>query len=292
MSRFAPHAIGMLQVAAASVCFGFIGLFGKFAFREGLSVGELLSFRFLFASLLLGLGLAVASPRRLKIPPKQILLSLLLGIFGYAVFATLYFLAIRGLSVALAALLLYTFPFWTLLFNAVLGERPAKSAWLSLLTAFAGLILLLWGEVRVESLGAVTCGIGSAVAYSIYIIVSGRLQKGVSPIGSGFWIILGATIALFAFHSPEISHVQTWSATAWRSLAALAVIGTIVPLVLIQAGLQRLSSSETALLSMIEPVTAAVAASFFLHEALSLRQFIGAALVLGSLAALALLRRR
>lgn len=292
MSRAGAHVIGIAQVATASVCFGFIGLFGKIAFRNGLSVGELLSFRFLFASVLLGLGLLLTKPARLKLPFRQILLSLALGIFGYAVFATLYFLAIRGLSVALAALLLYTFPFWTLLFNSVLGERPAKSAWLALLAAFFGLILLLWGEVRVESLGAVTCGIGSAVAYSIYIIVSGRLQKGVSPLGSGFWIITGAALALFAFHAPDVSHVIAWPAVAWRTLVAIAVIGTIVPLVLIQAGLQRLSSSETALLSMIEPVTAAAAAALFLHESLSGRQFAGAVLVLGSLAVLALGKRR
>lgn len=292
MNRLAPHVAGLLQVATASVCFGFIGIFGKIAFHQGLSVGELLSFRFLFAALVLGAGLSLWKPQSLRLPAKQILLSLALGVLGYAVFATLYFSAIRGLSVALAALLLYTFPFWTLLLNALLGERPARAAWTALATAFFGLLLLLWGEVRVESFRAVSCGIGSAVAYAIYIIVSGRLQKGVSPLGSGFWIITGAAVALFTFHGPNVAHIVVWSVTTWRALAALAVIGTIVPLVLIQAGLQRLSSSETALLSMIEPVTAAAAATMLLHESLSFRQMIGGTIVLGSLAALALARRR
>jgi drug/metabolite transporter (DMT)-like permease len=49
---------------------------------------------------------------------------------------------------------------------------------------------------------------------------------------------------------------------------------------LILAGLQKLKSSQAALISMLEPVTAAVAAGILLHETMSALQLIGATLVI------------
>jgi drug/metabolite transporter (DMT)-like permease len=58
-----------------------------------------------------------------------------------------------------------------------------------------------------------------------------------------------------------------------------------LPLTFILAGLQKMKSSEAALLTMIEPVTAATMAWFIFGEALSLPQLLGASLVLIALAA-------
>lgn len=274
---------GLAQVTLASLGFGFIGIFGKMAFTAGVSVGELVSIRFTLATVFLGLALAFFKPQVFNIGRNQTLLSLLLGVLGYAVFATLYLTAIQGLSVALAVLLLYTFPFWTFLLNLLLGERPSKVGITGLCGALLGLAVLLWGELRIDSMFAVFCGIGSAVTYAIYVVTSGRLQKGIPPLGSGFWIIVGAAIALCGFHQPQMSHLAQMTAAQWTPLIGLAVICTVGPLVLIQAGLQNLSSTETAILSMIEPVTASIAAAVILNEQPNLRQVFGGTLVLSSL---------
>lgn len=284
------HLLGVLQVAIASVCFGFLGIFGKFAFGAGVTISELLSVRFALAAILLGLGLAAFRPAVFKLGFKQTVLSFFLGFFGYAVFSTLYFLALRGLSVPLAVLLLYTFPFWTVVINAVLGHRPKPSALAGLVGALAGLLLLLYGEIHAESVGAFACGVGSGLTYAIYIVVSGKYQRGVPALGSGFWIILGSAIGLFAFHHPHPETIAHWGSSQWMPLMGLAIVCTIMPLTLIQAGLQTLTSTETALLSMIEPVTATLAASAFLNEHLASRQVAGGLLVLLSL--LLVTRRR
>ena len=66
-------------------------------------------------------------------------------------------------------------------------------------------------------------------------------------------------------------------------MAGLAVFGTVFPLVLVQASLQRLKSVEVSLLSMLEPVTAAVMGWFILNESLTARQLAGLVLVLACL---------
>lgn len=277
------HRKGLFEVGFASLCFGLIGLFGKEAFRAGLGIGQLLTIRFGLAALVLGFFLFVLKRKDLLIPRKELLICAGLGILGYTVFASLYFVAVEGVSIALAALLLYTYPFWTALFNALLGERLHKEQWVGLAGAAAGLIFLLWGQIEVQSFWAISAGILSAITYSLFVIISGRTLREVSSYGSGFWIILFASLGLAALHRPDFSMAPSWSISTWGILIAIALIGTVIPLVLIQAGLQKLSSTETALLCMLEPVTAALAGMLWLSEALSPRQTLGAILVLGSL---------
>lgn len=277
------HRRGLIEVGLASLCFGTIGLFGKAAFQVGLDVGQLLTFRFLIAGFLLGAFLLLTRRQDLWLSRRSFGLSILLGVFGYAVFASLYFLAVQGLSIALAAMLLYTYPFWTVLFNAGLGERLRREQWWGLGGAGLGLSLLLWGQLEVHSATAVLAGIASALTYALFVIVSGRTLRHSSSSGSGFWIIASATLGLYLIHQPDLSAAESWSVSTWGIICAIALIGTVIPLVLIQAGLQKLSSTETATLSMLEPVTAALVGMIWLHETLSLRQFAGAALVLISL---------
>lgn len=277
------HSLAVLQVTIASICFGFLGIFGKLAFAAGVSIGQLLSTRFLLATAMLAAGLALFRRDVFRLGARQTVLSLLMGLLGYAVFSSLYFTALEGLSVPLAVLLLYTFPFWTVVFNAFLGERPSPRALAGLAGALAGVTLLLWGEIRVGSVAAVLYGAGSGMTYSIYIILSGRFQKGVPALGSGFWIILGSAIALTTLHPPQPQVLEAWAGAQWMPLIGLAIVCTIIPLTLIQGGLQTLSSTETALLSMIEPVVATLAAAAILRENLVPRQLLGGTLVLLSL---------
>ncbi|HRO67035.1 MAG TPA: DMT family transporter, partial [Pseudobdellovibrionaceae bacterium] len=231
----------------------------------------------------LGFFIFVLKRKDLLIPKKELLICAGLGVLGYAIFASLYFVAVEGVSIALAALLLYTYPFWTALFNAVLGERLRREQWAGLVGAAAGLIFLLWGQIEAQSLWAISAGILSAITYSLFVIISGRTLREVSSYGSGFWIISFATLGLAILHRPDFSMASSWPLSTWGILFAIALIGTVIPLVLIQASLQKLTSTETALLCMLEPVTAALAGMLWLNEALSLRQIVGAVLVLGSL---------
>lgn len=139
---------GIICIILAGIGFGFLGIFGRLAFDSGISVGELLTFRFTFAGLILFLGLLSFKRSLLRLSRKQFLISLGLGAGGYAVFSTLYFKSIQGLSVSLAALLLFTFPiFVNLGSHFILKEKMSRKQLLSLVLACFGISILLWGPV-------------------------------------------------------------------------------------------------------------------------------------------------
>jgi DME family drug/metabolite transporter len=272
---------GIIEITLGSLGFGFLGIFGKWAFASGLGVGELLTYRFIIAARVLWVGLLIFSRDKIVLPIGQILISACLGIFGYAVFATLYFTAVKGMSVGLAALLLYTYPFWvSLLGHFFLKEPMSRTQWLYLLGAFIGVSCLLWGQFHVSNSAALIAGLGSAMTYAAYILFSARYQRNVKPISSSLYVITFGAIALAVFHKPNLQMWNVLSADQWQIVLGIATIATILPMTLILAGLQKLKSSQAALISMLEPVTAAVAAGILLHETMSALQLIGATLVI------------
>jgi len=286
------RALGFFYVLLAGVGFGFLGIFGRIAFQSGMNVGELLTWRFTAAALLLWIGLFLFKPRLLLLPIKQILTSCALGIAGYAVFSTLYFKSIEGISVPLAALLLFTFPiFVNLGAHFVLKQRMTRNQTLSLVLACLGLGILLWGPMFVNSKAAVLYGLGAAVVYSIYVLVSGQVQKNVAPLSSSLYVITSAAVTLFFFHQPDPSRVLDFNLHQVTCILGLAVISTIGPLTFFLAGLQRLPSSQASIVVMVEPVVASLAAGYILSEHLSHFQLIGAAIVIGALVLNALEKR-
>lgn len=279
-----PRLRGTIEISIASVGFGFLGIFGKWAFQSGLSVGEFLSYRFTLAAILIWIFLLLFKPEWVKLTKKQIFIAALLGIFGYAFFSTLYFEAIEGVSVTLAALLLYTYPFWVNIFSHFFThDRISKKEALCLVAASAGLVLLLWGHIEVKNIWAVAAGLGSAISYAIYVLLSGRLQKNVRPVSSALYVITFGAIALSLFHRPDFSSVQSLTSFQASSILGIALICTILPLSLELAALQKLKSTEVALLMMIEPLTAAIMGAIIFHESLSLRQLLGALVIAAAL---------
>lgn len=284
--KISPRLRGVLEISIGSVGFGFLGLFGKIAFQSGLTIGEFLSYRFTLAALLIWIFLLLFKPEWIRLSKKQIFIAAMLGIFGYAFFSTLYFKAIEGVSVTLAALLLYTYPFWVNIFSHFFTQdKISRKEALCLVAASGGLMMLLWGHLEVSNFWAVAAGLGAAISYAIYVLLSGRLQKNVRPITSSLYVITFGALALSLFHQPHFSELQKLSSIQASSIFGIAIISTIIPLTMELAALQKLKSSEVALLMMIEPITAALLGAWYFHETLSLRQLCGALIIAVALVA-------
>ncbi|UXR64377.1 DMT family transporter [Bdellovibrio bacteriovorus] len=282
MKNINPRLRGTIEISLASVGFGFLGVFGKWGFDSGLSVGEVLSYRFTLAAVLMWIGLLLFRPSWVRLNLRQTVIAALLGIFGYAFFSTLYFTAVQGLSVTLAALLLYTYPFWVNIFSHFFTEdKISRREALCLLAASGGLVLLLWGHIEVKNIWAIGAGLASAISYAIYVLLSGRLQKNVRPISSSLYVITFGALALSLFHHPHFSAIQNLSNIQASSILGLALVCTIIPLTFELAALQKLKSTEVALLMMIEPITAAIMGAVIFKESLSPIQILGA-LVIGA----------
>ncbi len=274
----------MLEIIASGVCFGFLGLFGKFLLRDGVLPGELLTLRFLAAALIMFFVLLIRQPSKLRYSKDQILSCALLGICGYAVFAFCFFSALQGLSASLTVLLLYTYPAVVALGAwAFFGEKIPREHLLAFPLAGLGLLGLVWGEFSIQSLGALAFGIGASLVYALYILLSSRLLRNLDPMVSapGIQLFAGLTLGILYLRSPT----RAWAILEadWHLILGIAVISTALAMSLFLAGLQKLQSWEVSLLSTTEPLMGVALGALILNEALRPVQILGAGAIILSL---------
>ncbi len=287
------RSLGALQIVTSAACFGLLGIFGKQAFAAGITPGELLSIRFAIASLILWSFVLLTRPYILSLNKRQILACAILGIFGYALFTSLYFEALVFLSASLTVLLLYTFPVIVTIGAWILfKERISSAQILALPIVMLGLVLLLTGDSNVIAWQGVVLGLLSAVCYSAYVLASSRLLRSTNVLAAGLLIMTFATLTMIFRSPPDISRLVNYNASAWIAVFGLAIISTVVAMILFLKGLEKLTNAEASMLSTIEPLTAAILATIVLGERLSSIQIAGGALVLGALVASSLRSER
>ena len=271
--------IGIAQILASGVAYGFLTLFGKWALGGGLTPGEFLALRFLLGAGLLGGWIFGTAPRSLRVGLRTLFICGFLGVFGYALFSTFFFRALQGLSASLTVLLLYTYPvIVTLGAWAFFGQRPRRLALAALPLVCLGLWLLIAAEFRVYAPRALAYGLLAAVFYSAYILASSRLLSAVVPAVATFYIMLAAGLVLGGLYL-RLGTMESLPGTL-PVVVATALLCTVMAMSLFLSGLKKLSGMEASLLSTAEPLTGLLLAALFLGERMQAGQWVGAGLIL------------
>lgn len=284
--------IGYLQIILSGAFFGFLGLFGKVAYQKEILPGELLGLRFLTSSILFGVFLFFFQRKSFKMSVKNTLLSIAMGVLGYAVFSSCYFLALQGISASLTVLLLYTYPVLVAVgARIVFKEHIGAKGILALILSTVGLVGLVWGEWEVSGALYLAYGFASAFFYAIYILVSRKVLEDVSFMGSSFYVQLGAGLALCVLNFHNLERPLQIVTQDYALILGMAIICSLFPLTLFLAGLQKVSPSEASILSTTEPIFGVMIASIFLNERMGLIQICGGILVLIGMVLITLKRK-
>ena len=269
---------------ASAAAFGAMGIFGKLAYGEGATPGTLLAVRFTLAALLFWALVGRRGGLR-GLPRRDVALGLALGAGGYALQAGLYFTALDRLDASLLSLLLYTFPAIVAAAAVALGlERMDGRKLGALALASGGLVLVVAGAGAgaLDLLGA-ALGLGAAIVYSAYILVSQPLAARVRPDVLATLVCTGAAVSL-VFGSGLTGELRpgALSAAGWGWLGCLAAISTVGAITFFFAGLKRTGPTTAAILATAEPLTAVVLAYLAFGELLHGVQLAGGPLVLAA----------
>jgi drug/metabolite transporter (DMT)-like permease len=273
--------VGLALTSAAS--FGVMPVLTKVVYDDGAEPVAVLSFRFGLAALAL---LALARVRGQALPRGRPLAALAaLGGLLYVGQALLYFFALERISAGLTALLLYFYPALVVLLGAALVRRwPRRLAVGCVAAATLGTVLTI-GPVQVGQGLGVALGLGSALAYAIYILASSRVD-GVAPFASAATVISAGAVSfavLALLTRPQLPQAPS----AWLALVGVALFGTVIAVSTFFAALALLGPSDTAVVSTVEPVVSIAVAALVLGERLSPLQLAGGTVVLLAVAVLA-----
>jgi drug/metabolite transporter (DMT)-like permease len=279
---------GALYCLASAACFGAMAIFGKLAYDEGVTVGTLLSARFVLAALLFWLIVLCARGglRELRsIGRRDLLIALALGAVGYGAQAGSFFAALDRIDASLLALLVYTYPVLVAVASIAIGREPARrSTAVSLALASTGLVLVLAGAAAgaLDPLGTIL-GLTAATVYTFYILISDGVTTRVGSLALSTLVCTGAGVSLtLAGLAGGDLDPGAVSAEGYAWLGALAVVSTVGAVGLFFAGLQRVGPTAASILSTLEPVVTVALAFVVFGESLGPAQLAGGALVLAA----------
>jgi drug/metabolite transporter (DMT)-like permease len=272
---------GLALVIGSAVCFGSLGVFGKLAYRLGLTTPQLLSYRFGLAAILLWLATTAVHQ---GLPPRRSLIGLaIMGGAGYVGQSGSYFSALHFIPASTNALLLYTFPVVVTLLAAMLFQEPLgwpKLAAVGL--AFLGTLLVIQAQLQAAAPIGILLGLGSAAFYSGYILFGSRLLPGLPPISATATIMTAAALVWTGYAGVSGQLAVDWTPPRLLLIASFAILGTTIPVLTFILGLRLLGPSRAAILSTFEPASTVFLAVLILGEGANPIQYLGGALILAS----------
>jgi drug/metabolite transporter (DMT)-like permease len=288
---------GTLMCLGSGAAFGAMAVFGKLAYGDGATVGTLLAVRFVLAAgLFWALVLAGGAGQEVRaLAGRDIGVGLAMGGCGYALQAGCYFAALERIDASLLSLLLYTFPAIVAGAAVALGRERMDGRRLAALgLAFGGLGLVVAGAGAgaLDPVGA-ALGLGAAVVYSTYILVSDGIVARVRPRVLAALVCTGAAASL-TVGSALLGELRPGELTAagWGWLACLAVVSTVASISLFFAGLRRVGPTTASILATVEPLVTVLLAFLVFGETLGVVQVVGGGLVLAAVLVLQVVTAR
>src|SRR5687768_9136281 len=281
------RSTGTLLCIGSAAGFGAMAVFGKLAYDDGATVGTLLAVRFaLAAALFWALVLAGGSARELRaLRRRDVAAGLALGGCGYALQSGCYFAALERIDASLLSLVLYTFPAMVAGGAVALGRERIDGRRLAAIgLASGGLVLVVAGAGTgaLDPLG-LALGLGAAVVYSAYILVSDGIVERMRPHVLSALVCSGAAAPLTA-GSALLGELRPGELTlpGWGWLACLAVVSTVASISLFFAGLRRVGPATASILATVEPLVTVLLAFLVFGETLGVVQLAGGVLVLAA----------
>lgn len=266
---------GGLMVAVSGLSFGTLSVFNRALAEAGVPVAQMSFLRFLGGAVVLW---AIALARREVAPLARAKLA---GFFTLGVLfvgeAWLYFESSRRIPIAVTAVLLYLFPsLVALVSRVVFHERLGVAGVIALGLSLGGTALVVGTPSGALEVLGVLLGVGSAVAYSGYVLLGARVQAGVP---AAFASAVISTSAAVVFGLASLARGETalgGALSAWPAVAGMVLLGSVVPVPLLLFGMARIGANRASVISTLEPVAAAICGLLFLGETMTPLQWLGA----------------
>lgn len=240
---------------------------------------------FLTYAVALALGLAVFRHSLGEIRAAKWILALIGLSAGWTNFA--FILAVIDGEIMRVMLLFYLAPLWTVILSRLLlGEVLAPSGVVVMLLSFCGAMTMLWQPERgwpVPENSAEWLGLSSGMTFALSNVLVRKAQDHSIPIktlsvcaGVALITLLGILI------EPDSAGVlQSIEGRSWvmMGLVGLALFGASLT---VQYGMTHTTANQTIVLFLFELVVAAVAAYYLAGEFMSLREWLGGAMIISA----------
>jgi drug/metabolite transporter, DME family len=283
--------MGRFPLIVSGTLFGTITVFDRWLSDRGFSVLEISLFPIVFSAVIL-LPFALRH-RKEMLQPVSLRFYASVGL----VLATLSAVEVAGIAlgthIAIAALLLYTEPVWTIIFGSLfLGERITTQKSACLLLAMTGVFLMLRpDDIALGPPAGLILSFLSGILLSLFVTLSRGFERYGHPfvptsfgatVGTIAWLLLFMPLSWLLPESGFYRLSVDFPPTYWLLFFLFALVSDLVPNLFFFKGMRTQEASSAGIILILEPLSAILMASFLFADPLTEGILLGGGMILAA----------
>ncbi|MCI9172436.1 DMT family transporter [uncultured Duncaniella sp.] len=275
---------GYILGAVAAISYGTNPLFAVPLYEMGMSVPSVLFYRYLIATVLLGLVM-IKRGSSFRLSRRQVPLMFVQGVL-FALSSVGLFEAYNYMDVGIASTMLFVEPiFIALILWIFYRQRISVSTAIAIAVSFAGVVLLAnpGPGANVSALGVVLVML-SALSYSVYMILISKtsLQRLAGPTLTFYSLLFGLSVFIVQLKGLTALQPVPVNPLGIGCAVGLSVVPTIVSILTVAVAVQLIGSVPVSILGALEPVTGVLVGVLVFGEFLTFKAVLGIVLILAA----------
>lgn len=276
---------GVLLVGLGATSYGMLATFVKMAYDENYSTAEVTVAQFVLGILgILSINAFQKNKKGntvVKASRKNIFQLMLAGT-SLGLTSVFYYLTVKYIPVSIAIVLLMQTVWMGVLLEMMLDKkRPSTQKIVSVFIVLIGTVLatnLLQTEIQLDWRG-IMLGLLAAASFTTTMFTANRVAIGISSAQRSLYMLLGGAAIVFAFAMVTQSAPFNFNIfMKWGII--LALFGTIIPPMLMNAGFPLTGIGLGSIVSALELPVSVLMAYFLLNETVNTLQWFGITLIL------------
>ena len=275
------QAQGVSAALLSAVVLGLSPTFGKQAMLAGTPPISVVALRTLFAMLALWVVFALFRRQYLYIYPVGLYGCLAAGLIN-GLGSLMYYTGLGRLDASLAQLLYTLYPIFLTLFARLDGHNISRLTMFRLLLALLAVYALTrTGHLETDWAGALLM-LGAGAFYAAHLAVNQRVLYDVPAPTVAVYTLTAMAVTVSVGYLLAGAPVMPPTPAAWEAVLLLTLV-TVISRLSLFMGLKRLGGLQTALIGLSELLVTVLSALLLLGEKLAPAQWLGAALLAGSI---------
>ena len=276
---------GVFLVALGATSYGMLATFVKLAYKDGFTTAEVTSSQFIYGIigvLIINLFQKFTNKEKAVQASSKNIIQLMIAGTSLGMTSVFYYLCVRYIDVSIAIVLLMQTVWMGVLLEWFLDKKlPSTQKIVSVLIVLFGTFLatrLYEFNIELDWRG-IFWGILAAASFTTTMFTANKVALGISSAQRSLYMLLGGAVIVFGFSLyTQTTPFNFEIFTKWGIV--LALFGTIIPPMLLNAGFPHTGIGLGSIVSTLELPVSVMMAYFLLNEQVLLIQWIGIVLII------------
>jgi drug/metabolite transporter (DMT)-like permease len=280
---------GVLLVALGATSYGMLATFVKLAYKEGFTTAEVTSSQFIYGIigvLFINLFQRIKNKNSATKANSKNILHLMIAGTSMGMTSVFYYLAVKYIPVSIGIVLLMQTVWMGVLLEWFLDKKaPSLQKTLAVLVIIFGTGLAInilkidFNDTTIDWTKGLFWGLLAAASFTTTMFTANKVALGISSAQRSLFMLLGGAIIVFSFGLfTQTTEFNFEIFTKWGIV--LALFGTIIPPMLLNAGFPLTGIGLGSIVSSLELPVSVLMAYFLLNEEILLIQWIGILLII------------